>query len=185
MLRDTVNIVVNYGKHLTVQLVAKGVGTSMFCSDDLRVIDLGNVFTMRAAERTFIFENRGKRKQSLLWSNPTHKLRVSERSRALLEIERLKREKSAEAKKKLKGIVVPEEAPAVFTVFPPAVDLKPMTGCKFTLKCESAAAGSFMEQLVLESKVSVFLLFFVTGCVFIPTLRSLFYCFDRGVEMSV
>ena len=57
--------------NLIVNLVAKGVGTTRFCHEDLTVLDFGSKFTSYAFERRVTLENKGRRAQSLKWFNET------------------------------------------------------------------------------------------------------------------
>jgi hypothetical protein len=71
LLRDHLHIIITEGDNIVVPLSARGVGTTIFCSDSLETLDFGAQLTNRVCERRLTLENRGRRKQKLRWVNQT------------------------------------------------------------------------------------------------------------------
>jgi hypothetical protein len=67
--RDSLHLIVSEGDNVVVPLHAKGVGTTIFCAEDLHLVDMGPQLTSRIADRRLTLENRGRRKQRLRFVN--------------------------------------------------------------------------------------------------------------------
>jgi hydrocephalus-inducing protein len=52
---------VNNGVDLEVALKAKGVGSTLFCKDNLNLIDFGTEYTHNNITKEFFLENRGRK----------------------------------------------------------------------------------------------------------------------------
>ena len=61
--RETLHILVSEGKHLKVP-IARGVGTTIVCKNDIAIVDFGYVFTTKGSRKEYLVENRGKRNQT-------------------------------------------------------------------------------------------------------------------------
>ena len=59
--QDTLHIIVNNGVDLEVALKAKGVGSTLFCKDNLNLIDFGTEYTHQNITKEFFLENRGRK----------------------------------------------------------------------------------------------------------------------------
>ncbi|GBG33770.1 Hydrocephalus-inducing protein-like [Hondaea fermentalgiana] len=153
--RDELHIVVTEGESIVMQLKAKGTGTTMFCKElkELQVCNFGNVFTNRVHEKKFLLENRGRREQTLSWTNLALEDKIEERKKRIMEQDRLLRDKDPEVQKRAARIRIPEEPQPTYVVYPDSVVLKPRMGCMFTVRGESAVGGHIDENLVLSTKV--------------------------------
>eukprot|EP01033_Poteriospumella_lacustris_P008315 gene8315-5998_t len=144
--KDEVHIMVEEGDNLMVPLVAKGIGTTMYCKTPLDVLDLGTQLTNVRFEKQIVLENKGRRPQQLRWFNESVKLENAARL--------------AKAKKLGKDITQPNRLPrnlmpteAFFTVTPMEITLRSRTATTFTFRGFSANPKALSEVFVLESKV--------------------------------
>jgi hydrocephalus-inducing protein len=163
--KEQLNILVHEGASISFPLVAKGIGTTLFCQEDVANIQFGYQFTAAQCERRYLIQNRGRRVQSLQWINQT-KIESDERLHrewVAKEKERKlagnKKDDNGETKKKgkkgkSKPIPAPEPMLARFTVEPEEVELKPGTACWFSIYGKSPAeCDTFKELLICESKL--------------------------------
>ena len=141
---DELHIAVEEGipAHLMLPLVAKGVGTSMFCQQDISLVDFGVQLTSTHFERKIVLENKGNRPQQLRWVNTTNKEQT-----ALKLVQAKKLDKSGRSTKNLPPVI------PYFTVTPEEITLRPLQAVNFLFRGTSAAAGVAAEQFVLESRV--------------------------------
>lgn len=58
---DTLHIVVNHGSDREVALKATGRGSTLYCKEDLEVIDFGTLYTEKKELKEFFLENRGRK----------------------------------------------------------------------------------------------------------------------------
>lgn len=58
---DTLHVVVNNGVDLEVALKARGQGSTLFCKDQLNVVQFGTELTHSSVTREFFLENRGRK----------------------------------------------------------------------------------------------------------------------------
>lgn len=65
--QDTLHIIVNNGVDLEVALRAKGIGSTLFCKDNLNVIDFGTEYTFSNITKEFFLENRGRKQMKIQW----------------------------------------------------------------------------------------------------------------------
>lgn len=68
---DTLHIIVNNGVDLEVALKAKGVGSTLFCKDNLNLIDFGTEYTHNNITKEFFLENRGRKQMKIQWQRTT------------------------------------------------------------------------------------------------------------------
>jgi len=141
--KDELHIIVTDSDNIMVPLSARGTGTTMYCSQDIQIIDFGPQLTNNSFERRFTLENKGRRPQQLRWYNET--IRIENASRA-----------SKLKSMKLVPSTLPKNlAPAepIFTVSPMEVTLRPRTATSFVFKGISGIPGLLSEKFILESKV--------------------------------
>uniref|UniRef100_A0A7S2QVW6 MSP domain-containing protein n=2 Tax=Triparma pacifica TaxID=91992 RepID=A0A7S2QVW6_9STRA len=138
--KDQLHIIVSEGENLMVQLTARGMGTTLYSHDDLKVIDFGATFTNQQCSKYITIENKGRRPQSLKWINQTIKDRMLSQA--------AKNRKQDDSKPKKKPSLDP-----VFIINPPEIELPPRTHIRFQLIGFSKHKGLCMERLLLETKV--------------------------------
>ena len=69
--QDTLHIIVNNGVDLEVALKAKGVGSTLFCKDNLNLVDFGTEYTHNNITKEFFLENRGRKQMKIQWQRTT------------------------------------------------------------------------------------------------------------------
>lgn len=141
--KDEVHIMVDEGDNLMVPLVAKGIGTTMYCKTPIEVLDLGTQLTNVYFERQIVLENKGRRPQQLRWTNKTNKLENAARI--------TKAKKMGKDLTRLPKNLLPQDA--AFTVTPMEITLRSRTATTFTFKGFSNVPRLLSEVFVLESKV--------------------------------
>jgi len=165
--KEQLNILVHEGASISFPLVARGIGTTLFCQEDVANIQFGHQFTASTSERRYLIQNRGRRVQSLQWINHTkiEQDEVANKEWLVKEKERKmaggKKDDPDGTKKKGKGKgkgkAVPKPEPMVprFTVEPEEVELKPGTACWFSIYGKSPVddCDTFVEKLVCEAKL--------------------------------
>eukprot|EP01032_Pedospumella_encystans_P008479 gene8479-10061_t len=142
--KDEIHVVVDEGDNLMVPLVAKGIGTTMYCKQEVDILDLGVQLTNNYFEKQIVLENKGRRPQQLKWTNQTVKIENAER---LVKAKKLGKDPTARLPKNLQ----PMEP--MFTVTPEEITLRSRTATTFTFKGYSATPRMVNEIFVLESKV--------------------------------
>ena len=55
------------GKDKDIVLKAKGVGSTIFCDDNLEQLDFGNIYTFKTAVKEIFIQNRGRKSQKITW----------------------------------------------------------------------------------------------------------------------
>jgi hydrocephalus-inducing protein len=65
--QDTLHIIINNGVDLEVALRAKGTGSTLFCKDNLNLIDFGTEYTHQNVTKEFFLENRGRKQMKIQW----------------------------------------------------------------------------------------------------------------------
>jgi hydrocephalus-inducing protein len=55
------HIIINNGVDLEVKLQAKGVGSTLYCKDNLSTIDFGTEYTFTGVTKEYFLENRGRK----------------------------------------------------------------------------------------------------------------------------
>ncbi|KAJ1445550.1 hypothetical protein M885DRAFT_473458 [Pelagophyceae sp. CCMP2097] len=148
--KDQLHIVVSEGDNMMVPLTAKGVGTTMWCHEDLSAIDFGSQFTATYFERKITLENKGRRLQTIKWVNETWVQAQAEGARAAK-----KKALGPGGDKGRKDSVdggFPAAGPT-FVVIPEEVELRPRTAAIFTFRGFSTAKGGVDERMVCEARV--------------------------------
>ena len=76
--QDTLHFVIKEGAGVDVILKAKGVGSTIFCKDDLKSINFDTQYTFRAVSKEIFIENKGRKEQTLHWQRkkPVEKKKV-------------------------------------------------------------------------------------------------------------
>jgi len=143
--KDQLHIIVAEGENLMVPLSAKGIGTTLYSHEDLKVIDFGPTFTNQECAKYITIENKGRRPQSLRWINQTIKDRMLSNAAKMRKIEQ--DAKKSGKKQKLESIE------PIFTVNPPEIELPPRTHIRFHLTGHCKQKGIISERLILETKV--------------------------------
>jgi len=65
--QDTLHIIINNGLDLEVALRAKGVGSTLYCKENLNLIDFGTEYTFNNITKEFFLENRGRKQMKIQW----------------------------------------------------------------------------------------------------------------------
>lgn len=147
--KDQLHVVVAEGDNYMIPLSAKGVGTTMYSSQDLSLVDFGPQFTCTTFERKITLENKGRRSQVLKWVNETWQL------------QQLARGGSISGKEDRKKSVISSSTPSVaatdmmpvFAVLPEEIELRPRTAAVFTFRGCAPNKGVVEEKLVCETRV--------------------------------
>jgi hypothetical protein len=142
--KDEIHIVVDEGDNLMVPLIAKGIGTTMYCKDPIDVLDLGVQLTNAPFEKQIVLENKGRRPQILKWTNKTVQV---ENAARLAKAKKLGKDLTQKLPKNLAPI------DPCFAVSPEEITLRPRTATTFTFKGFSAAPRCMSEMFILDSKV--------------------------------
>lgn len=67
-VNDVLHFVIKEGDDVEVQLKAKGVGSTLFCKEELTFINLGVSYTYRKVTKEIFVENKGRKPQKLVWT---------------------------------------------------------------------------------------------------------------------
>ena len=138
--KDQLHVIVSEGDNLMVPLAAKGMGTTLYAHEDLKIIDFGATFTNQQCQKFITIENKGRRPQSLKWINQTIKDRTMSQAA---------KNKGKEDGKKGKQMSLDP----VFIVNPAEIELPPRTHIRFHLIGHTKHKGKMSERLLLETKV--------------------------------
>lgn len=65
--QDTLHFVIKEGVDIDITLKAKGVGNTVFCKEDLTIVNFGVQYTHRTIIREIFVENKGRKPQKLTW----------------------------------------------------------------------------------------------------------------------
>jgi len=148
--KEMLNIEVRHSDTIDIPLIAKGDGTTMFCREDLTMIDFGYNFTSQKCQRKFLLENKGRRSQVLKWINQTQRDLIMEERTMNKEKKKKSPKNSKKSPKRKKREPI---GPPVFSVEPETIELKPRTACEFTFVGESEKAGDVEEVMICDSKM--------------------------------
>ncbi len=159
--KEALNILVHEGASIAYPLVGRGTGTTLYCAEDIANIGFGFQFSASQCERRYLVQNRGRRAQTLQWTNKTkidndeaaHRDWVHKMKEIKLAGNK-KDEKTGKKKKKQKPPPEPEPRPAVFSVEPEEVELKPGTACWFSVYGKSIDCDTFVENLLCETRLA-------------------------------
>eukprot|EP01041_Mallomonas_annulata_P003640 gene3640-7257_t len=143
---EELHILVHEGEHLMIPLSARGVGTTMYCKQDITTIDFGVQLTSTTFEKRITLENKGRRHQALRWINQT--------------VREINFARAAKLKKLGKdgqpGFRIPKDlmpVEAKFTVTPSEIVLRPRTAVAFVFKGTCTTVGRIAETFILESRI--------------------------------
>lgn len=64
---DTLHIIINNGTDLEINLQAKGIGSTLYCKQNLTNIDFGTEYTHKIIPKQFFLENRGRKQMKITW----------------------------------------------------------------------------------------------------------------------
>lgn len=134
--RDELFIFVTEGKDLVVPLLARGTGSTIFCEEDLSIIDLGDSHTHKTYTKEIVLQNRGTKPQMLQWTNVTQ-----------VEEDKKRGYGSSTKKQAAKDVEdLPPQYKPTFSILPDKFLLEPNTAVVFTVKAETTKAGSVSER---------------------------------------
>lgn len=68
---DTLHIIINNGVDLEVALKARGKGSTLYCKQQLKIVDFGTEYTHQNITKEFFLENRGRKQMKILWQTTT------------------------------------------------------------------------------------------------------------------
>lgn len=140
---DELHVMVHEGHNLMIPLIARGIGTSMFCEQDITKIDFEVQLTNMSFEKKITLENKGRRQQNLKWTNITN--REENLARAV------QAKKYAKEGKKVPKSLMPLDPH--FIIEPAEIVLRPRTATTFTFKGYHTKVGAATEHFILESKL--------------------------------
>ena len=137
---DTLHIIINNGVDIEVQLKARGKGSTLYCSKDLKKIDFGTEYTHQNITKEFFLENRGRKQMKILWQTTTKQKKAKKPG-----------DKKEEGGKKTASESVGTEAneedvKAVFQVVPETMTLNPRMGYKVQFRANSFNIGEVKEN---------------------------------------
>lgn len=55
------------GKDRDVVLKARGVGSTIYCDDNLELLNFGTIYTYKTAVKEIFIQNRGRKAQKITW----------------------------------------------------------------------------------------------------------------------
>lgn len=142
--QDTLHIIVNNGVDLEVALRAKGTGSTLFCKDNLNVIDFGTEYTHSQVTKDFFLENRGRKQMKIQWVRNMK----AERKPATKDGAK-KDDKASEIASTQGGAAekdAPEEAKAVYSIVPDQIVLNPKMGIMVQVRANSTTVGKIVEN---------------------------------------
>lgn len=125
---DILHFVVKDGKDKDIALKARGVGSTIYCEENLESLNFGTIYTYKTAVKEIFIQNRGRKSQKLTWQ----------------------RKKATEKKKKEEE--KPEEE-VVFSIDPETETIPPKYGRYFRFVAMSQKKGKISEQFLLMSQV--------------------------------
>ena len=152
---DSLHIIINHGVDLEIALRARGVGSTLYCKDNLNQIDFGTEYTHSKVFKEFFLENRGRKPQKIVWSRVT---KPGDRSKGKQKEEN-EEEKSQSGKKDLSVITEKEkqrdeeDLKQTFSVCPDKITLNPKMGVFIQFRCESSITGRVSEMFQCNSTV--------------------------------
>ena len=140
-------MIVNNGTDLEVALRAKGVGSTLYCKEDLRNIDFGTEYTHKNVPKQFFLENRGRKPMKIIWARQK---KMEKKPKGAEEVKG--DPKAATSKGPAKpAIVLPgqeeskQEEQFVFTVVPTEITLNPRMGIMVEFRANSFQIGKISE----------------------------------------
>lgn len=64
---DVLHFVIKEGVDIDITLKARGIGSTIFCKEDLTKVDFETLYTHRPKTREIFVENKGRKPQKLTW----------------------------------------------------------------------------------------------------------------------
>jgi hydrocephalus-inducing protein len=126
--QDVLNLVVNEGDDLSVNLKGKGIDTPIRCDHPLDSVDFGMMFTTHQQPKDIVIRNHGKYPRTITWVR-----------------EKEKKDKKEDNKK---APADPEKVlPPVFRVDPERFTIDPRSAFRFTLLAQSPTPGIVEDSL--------------------------------------
>eukprot|EP00931_Biecheleriopsis_adriatica_P045665 TRINITY_DN2614_c0_g1_i1.p1 TRINITY_DN2614_c0_g1~~TRINITY_DN2614_c0_g1_i1.p1 ORF type:complete len:5069 (-),score=1280.39 TRINITY_DN2614_c0_g1_i1:105-14627(-) len=141
--QDTLNLIVQEGDDLTVQVRGRGTDTPVRCDQELDDLDFGTLFTTYTEPKEIIIKNWGQQSRRLTWSKDKEKEKKKEKERKEKEAQ-----EAQSGKKKKKKDDEPKEMPPVFRVEPEMALIEPKSAFRFTFMAMSPTSGSVEDELV-------------------------------------
>jgi hypothetical protein len=133
--QDIMNLVVNEGNDLSVQVRGKGVDTPVKCDHPLDLIDFSTLFTTQTESRDIVIKNHGTQARRITWYKDKDKKDKKDK-------------KDAQPTKQDPSLGAP-----VFRVEPENVTLEPKTAYRFTFLAMSTNPGIVEETLICQETV--------------------------------
>ena len=150
--QDTLHIIINNGLDLEVALRAKGVGSTLYCKDNLNLVDFGTEYTFNNITKEFFLENRGRKQMKIQWVR-NMKLERKPAPATAKKTEGGKAGASdkgsnagADAASTLGGAEKEEEQKVVFTIIPDQIVLNPKMGIMIQIRANSSTIGKITES---------------------------------------
>lgn len=153
--QDTLHIIVNNGVDLEVALRAKGIGSTLFCKDNLNVIDFGTEYTFNNITKEFFLENRGRKQMKIQWVRnvkaerkpATGQGKKPDAKGATAAAVPSDKQSTAEgASQAGAGAEKEEEAKIVYSIIPEQIVLNPKMGIMIQVRANSATVGRVIEN---------------------------------------
>lgn len=148
--KDVLHLVIKEGVDKDIQLQAKGIGSTIYCKEDLKMIKFGTQYTHRNHLKEIFIQNNGRRQQKIYWEF------------------KVVQDKNKEEEKK---------QPRVFQIYPECEVLPPKTGIMFQFRAYSTKRGKIAENFalysIIENEKKSNLLFFtqIEGDFIMPSLQ--------------
>lgn len=135
----------NNGVDQEVALRAKGVGSTLYCKEELKVIDFGTEYTHKNVPKTFFLENRGRKPMKIVWARQTKMDRNKPRKDTK---DASGNDKKAATSSNIGGDnnKEEEEMKFVYTVVPDQINLNPKMGIMVEFRANSFHTGKISEQ---------------------------------------
>jgi hydrocephalus-inducing protein len=153
--QDTLHIIINNGVDLEVALRAKGTGSTLFCKDNLNLIDFGTEYTHQNVTKEFFLENRGRKQMKIQWVRNVKNDRKPASAAPAKEGAKKEEGKATSEKKSDKASNAgesnaqgekEEETKAIFSVIPDTIVLNPKMGIMIQIKANSQINGKIVEN---------------------------------------
>jgi hydrocephalus-inducing protein len=125
---DILHFVVKDGKDKDIALKARGIGSTIYCDDNLEALNYGTIYTYKTAVKEIFIQNRGRKSQKISWQ----------------------RKKALEKKKKEEEKTEDE---TVFSIDPETETIPPKYGRYFRFVAMSQKKGKITEEFNLLSQV--------------------------------
>ncbi|CAD8206755.1 unnamed protein product [Paramecium octaurelia] len=132
---DVLHFVIKEGDDVEVQLKAKGIGSTIFCKDDLSSVNMGVNYTHRKVTKEIFVENKGRKQQKLQWT------------------QKKPQQKKEEQDQKNNKAPPPPEEESVFSIAPDTIVLPPKHGIMFQFRGYSQKKGKISEIFMLNSTI--------------------------------